>query len=33
MDNVDIELLQEITGIENAEFTGAYNIRKDGKRN
>lgn len=31
MDNVDIELLQEITGIENAEFTGAYNIRKDGK--
>lgn len=31
MDNKDIELLQEITGIENAEFTGAYNIRKDGK--
>ncbi len=31
MDNKDIELLQEITGIENAKFTGAYNIRKDGK--
>lgn len=31
MDNKDIELLQEITGVENAEFTGAYNIRKDGK--
>lgn len=31
MDNKDIELLQEITGIENAEFTGAYNIRKDGQ--
>jgi len=31
MDNKDIELLKEITGIENAEFTGAYNIRKDGK--
>ncbi len=31
MDNKDIELLQEITGIENAEFKGAYNIRKDGQ--
>ena len=31
MDNKDKELLQEITGIQNAEFTGAYNIRKDGK--
>lgn len=31
MDNKDIELLQEITGIENAEFIGAYNIRKDGQ--
>lgn len=31
MDNKDIELLQEITGVENAKFTGAYNIRKDGK--
>lgn len=31
MNNEDIELLKEITGIENAEFTGAYNIRKDGK--
>lgn len=31
MDNKDIELLQEITGIGNAEFTGAYNIRKDSK--
>lgn len=31
MNNEDIELLQEITGVENAEFTGAYNIRKDGQ--
>ena len=31
MDNVDIELLKEITGIENGEFNGAYNIRKDGQ--
>lgn len=31
MDNVDIDLLQEITGVENAEFSGAYNIRKDGQ--
>ncbi len=31
MDNKDVELLQEITGVENAEFTGAYNIRKDGQ--
>lgn len=31
MENVDIELLQEITGVENAEFKGAYNIRKDGQ--
>lgn len=31
MDNKDVELLQEITGVENAEFKGAYNIRKDGQ--
>ena len=31
MDNVEIELLKEITGVENAEFKGAYNIRKDGQ--
>lgn len=31
MDNVDIDLLQEITGVENAKFSGAYNIRKDGQ--
>ena len=31
MDNVDIDLLKEITGIENGKFEGAYNIRKDGQ--
>lgn len=31
MDNVDIDLLKEITGIENKEFKGAYNIRKNGQ--
>ncbi len=31
MENIDKELLQEITGVENAEFSGAYNIRKDGQ--
>lgn len=31
MDNIDIELLKEITGVENGEFKGAYNIRKDGQ--
>lgn len=31
MNNVDIDLLKEITGVENGEFKGAYNIRKDGQ--
>lgn len=31
MDNTDKELLKEITGEQNAKFTGAYNIRKNGK--
>lgn len=31
MNNVDIDLLKEITGIENGELKGAYNIRKDGQ--
>jgi len=31
MEKVDIELLKEITGIENANFEGAYNIRKNGQ--
>ena len=31
MDNIDTNLLKEITGIENSEFKGAYNIRKDGQ--
>lgn len=31
MNKEEIKLLQEITGVENAKFTGAYNIRKDGK--
>ena len=31
MNNVEIDLLKEITGIENGGFTGAYNIRKDGQ--
>ena len=31
MDNVEKSLLKEITGIENAEFNGAYNIRKNGQ--
>ncbi len=31
MNNVDVELLKEITGSENVEFKGAYNIRKNGQ--
>ena len=31
MDNIDTNLLKKITGIENSEFKGAYNIRKDGQ--
>ena len=31
MDSVEIDLLKEITGVENGEFKGAYNIRKDGQ--
>lgn len=31
MDSIDKDLLIEITGAENAEFKGAYNIRKNGK--
>ena len=31
MDNVEKNLLKEITGIESAEFNGAYNIRKNGQ--
>ena len=31
MDNVEKNLLKEITGIENTEFNGAYNIRKNGQ--
>lgn len=32
MENIDIDLLKEITGIENGVFEGAYNIRKNGQR-
>ena len=31
MENIDRELLKEITGTENVEFEGAYNIRKNGQ--
>lgn len=31
MNNIDINLLKEITGTENGTFDGAYNIRKNGK--
>lgn len=31
MDNVDIDLLKEIADVENGEFKGAYNIRKNGQ--
>ena len=31
MDKLDIELLKEITEVENGIFEGAYNIRKNGK--
>jgi Fe-S cluster assembly scaffold protein SufB len=31
MNNVEIDLLKEITGTENGEFSGAYNIRKNGQ--
>ena len=31
MDNIDVNLLKEITETENGTFEGAYNIRKNGK--
>lgn len=31
MDNIDKELLAEITDVKNGEFEGAYNIRKNGQ--
>ena len=31
MNDVDINLLKEITGVQNGEFKGAYNIRKNGE--
>ena len=31
MNNIDEDLLKEITGVENGEFSGAYNIRKNGQ--
>lgn len=31
MDNIDIDLLKEITGVKDGEFDGAYNIRKNGQ--
>ena len=31
MNDVDINLLEEITGVQNGEFKGAYNIRKNGE--
>lgn len=31
MDNIDIELLEEITDVKNGKFNGAYNIRKNGQ--
>ncbi len=31
MDNIDVELLKEITDTQNGEFEGAYNIRKNGQ--
>ena len=31
MDKVDIDLLKEVADVENGEFKGAYNIRKNGK--
>ena len=31
MNNVEVDLLKEITGTENGEFEGAYNIRKNGQ--
>jgi len=31
MNNVEIDLLKEIAGVENADFKGAYNIRKNGQ--
>lgn len=31
MDKIDIDLLKEITEVENGMFEGAYNIRKNGK--
>ena len=31
MNNIELDLLKEITGTENGEFEGAYNIRKNGQ--
>ncbi len=31
MNNIDENLLKEIAGVENGEFSGAYNIRKNGQ--
>lgn len=31
MNNIDIDLLKEITNVEDVNFKGAYNIRKDGQ--
>ena len=31
MDNIDIELLKQLTDTENGTFEGAYNIRKNGQ--
>ena len=31
MNNIEQNLLKEITGVENGEFSGAYNIRKNGQ--
>lgn len=31
MNNIDIDLLKEITDVEDGNFKGAYNIRKDGQ--
>ena len=31
MENIDIELLKQITDIEDGKFEGAYNIRKNGE--
>ena len=31
MEDIDKKLLSEITDVENGEFQGAYNIRKNGQ--